>query len=104
MEFLKTENFTLDVDDGEELVLLETSLPSVRDSIYIVIPMTIIYSTILLTGLLGNTITCIVIYKVNYMHTSTNYYLLNLALSDLLLLICGLPQEIYLICMSKNYK
>ncbi|ESP00657.1 hypothetical protein LOTGIDRAFT_95525, partial [Lottia gigantea] len=29
------------------------------------------------------------------MHTPTNYYLFNLAISDLLMLILGLPQEIY---------
>ncbi|KAI8786632.1 Pyrokinin-1 receptor, partial [Biomphalaria glabrata] len=31
-----------------------------------------------------------------YMRTVTNYYLFNLSISDLLLLLMGLPMEIYL--------
>jgi hypothetical protein len=65
---------------------------AIRDSLYVVIPMTLVYSLILLTGLLGNVSTCIVIAKNNYMHTATNYYLFSLAISDLLLLLSGLPQ------------
>ncbi|EEB16907.1 class B secretin-like G-protein coupled receptor GPRghp2, putative [Pediculus humanus corporis] len=64
-----------------------------RDPLYIVIPMTIIYSFIFITGVVGNVITFIVIVKNKYMHTATNYYLFSLAISDLLLLVSGLPQE-----------
>ncbi|GFY55491.1 pyrokinin-1 receptor [Trichonephila inaurata madagascariensis] len=58
------------------------------------IPMTIVYTIIFLTGIIGNVCTCIVISKNRYMHTATNYYLFSLAVSDLLLLILGLPQDI----------
>ncbi|KAF8782067.1 Pyrokinin-1 receptor like protein [Argiope bruennichi] len=58
------------------------------------IPMTIVYMIIFLTGIIGNVCTCIVISKNRYMHTATNYYLFSLAVSDLLLLILGLPQDI----------
>ncbi|XP_077291954.1 pyrokinin-1 receptor-like [Arctopsyche grandis] len=37
------------------------------------------------------------------MHTATNYYLFSLAISDLLLLITGLPQEIYSIWSKYPY-
>lgn len=37
------------------------------------------------------------------MHTATNYYLFSLAVSDLLLLLSGLPQEIYLIWSRYPY-
>ncbi|XP_055716017.1 neurotensin receptor type 1-like [Phlebotomus papatasi] len=63
--------------------------------LYIVLPVTLIYSIIFLTGVLGNVITCIVISNHRSMHTATNYYLFSLAISDLLLLISGVPQEIY---------
>lgn len=66
-----------------------------RDSIYVVIPLTIIYVTIFITGTLGNVSTCVVISKNKNMHTATNYYLFSLAISDLLLLVMGLPQEVY---------
>ncbi|GAB0092448.1 Neuromedin U receptor [Sergentomyia squamirostris] len=65
------------------------------DPLYIVLPVTLIYSVIFFTGVLGNVITCIVISNHRSMHTATNYYLFSLAISDLLLLISGLPQEIY---------
>lgn len=46
-----------------------------RDPLSIAIPMTCIYMLILLSGLIGNISTCVVIAKTNYMHTATNYYL-----------------------------
>ncbi|XP_049279954.1 pyrokinin-1 receptor-like [Anopheles funestus] len=67
----------------------------VRDTLWIVIPISIIYSTIFVIGVLGNIITCIVIARNKSMHTATNYYLFSLAISDLLLLITGVPQDIY---------
>lgn len=66
-----------------------------RDPLYIVVPMTIAYSIIFVTGVIGNTITCLVIAKHKYMHTATNYYLFSLAISDLILLVSGLPQEMW---------
>ena len=66
-----------------------------RDPLYIVVPITVIYVVILLTGLVGNVSTCVVIARNKYMHTATNYYLFSLAVSNLLLLVTGLPQQIY---------
>ncbi|KYN30205.1 PREDICTED: neuromedin-U receptor 2-like isoform X2 [Trachymyrmex cornetzi] len=66
-----------------------------RDSIYIVLPITVIYVVIFFTGLIGNISTCVVIARNKSMHTATNYYLFSLAVSDLLLLVFGLPPEIY---------
>lgn len=74
-----------------------------RDSLYIVIPVTVIYSVIFVTGLLGNIFTCIVIIKNKSMHTATNYYLFSLAVSDLLLLVSGMPQEMYSIWSKWPY-
>jgi hypothetical protein len=66
-----------------------------RATLYKVIPMTMVYTLIFLTGTVGNMMTCIVISRNKYMHTTTNYYLFNLAMADLLVLFLGLPQEIY---------
>lgn len=74
-----------------------------RDSLYIVIPMTVIYAIIFLTGVIGNVSTCIVIAKNKSMHTATNYYLFSLAVSDLLLLVSGLPPEMYQIWSKFPY-
>ena len=68
-----------------------------RDPLYIAVPLTFLYSFLLITGIVGNVITCVVILRNKYLHTATNYYLFSLAVSDLLLLIFGLPLEIYYI-------
>lgn len=81
---------------GDSDVCNEEYLGPKRDSIYIIIPVTIIYVIIFITGTVGNVSTCIVIARNRAMHTATNYYLFSLAISDLVLLITGLPQEIYL--------
>ncbi|XP_057670901.1 neuropeptides capa receptor-like [Diorhabda carinulata] len=57
---------------------------------------TIISCVIFLTGLLGNLIVCVVIIKHKSLHNPTEYYLLNLAVSDLILLIFGLPYDVSL--------
>ncbi|XP_050515162.1 pyrokinin-1 receptor-like [Diabrotica virgifera virgifera] len=74
-----------------------------RDPLYVVIPISVIYIAIFLTGILGNVSTCIVIAKNKCMHTATNYYLFSLAISDLLLLVSGLPQEVYFIWSKYPY-
>nr|CAD7398875.1 unnamed protein product [Timema cristinae] len=66
-----------------------------RDPLIVVVPITIIYALIFLLGIVGNVSTCIVIARNKHMHTATNYYLFSLAVSDMLLLVSGLPPEMY---------
>lgn len=61
-----------------------------------VIPLTIAYVVIFFTGIFGNIATCTVILKNPSMQTATNYYLFSLAISDITLLILGLPNELSL--------
>lgn len=75
--------------------LLLEKLGRRRQDLWIVVPMTVIYLVVLVTGVIGNVCTCIVIARNRYMHTATNFYLVNLAISDLLLLVLGLPLETY---------
>ncbi|XP_067144513.1 pyrokinin-1 receptor-like isoform X1 [Centruroides vittatus] len=81
----------------------ELDLGPKRDPLTTVISMTIVYALILVTGLIGNICTCVVISRNKYMHTATNYYLFSLAISDLLLLVLGLPQEMYQIWVNYPY-
>ncbi|XP_029660848.1 neuropeptides capa receptor-like isoform X1 [Formica exsecta] len=60
----------------------------------LVLPITLVYIMIFVTGIFGNVVTCIVIKRNPVMQNATNYYLFNLAISDLLLLILGLPNEL----------
>jgi len=58
-------------------------------SLNIVLPITVIYVFIFVTGVIGNIAVCLVIVRNNFMHTATNYYLFSLAVSDLTLLLLG---------------
>ena len=55
----------------------------------IVVPITIVYVTIFVTGLVGNVAVCAVIIRNSSMHTATNCYLFSLAVSDLTVLLFG---------------
>ncbi len=59
-----------------------------------VIAMSTVYILILICGLFGNISTCCVIIFNSCMHTTTNYYLFSLAVSDVLSLLIGLPVEL----------
>jgi len=49
----------------------------------------VVYLLILLTGVVGNVVTCIVIARNSYMHNATNCYLFSLAISDTFQLVLG---------------
>ena len=53
----------------------------------------IIYTIIFFIGLIGNIMTIIIIEYNTHLRTPTNFYLLNLAVSDLMILMCNLPLE-----------
>ncbi|KAF4089503.1 hypothetical protein AMELA_G00067150, partial [Ameiurus melas] len=59
------------------------------------LPICIFYLIIFCIGSLGNVLTCTVIMRHRSMRTPTNFYLLSLAISDLLVLLLGLPLELY---------
>ena len=82
---------------------ISSNIEKSQDSLATVIPMTILYTLIFITGVIGNICTCIVICRNKYMRTATNYYLFSLAISDLLLLNLGLPQEIYMLWQKSPY-
>ncbi|XP_074543928.1 neuromedin-U receptor 1-like [Halichoeres trimaculatus] len=65
------------------------------------LPICVTYLVIFLVGVLGNSLTCTVILRYRVMQTPTNYYLLSLAVSDLLVLLLGMPLELYE--MWQNY-
>jgi 7 transmembrane receptor (rhodopsin family) len=86
-------NTTTEYDGNNEMYFNADEIN--RDPFYVVIPMTLIYSLIFVTGIIGNISTCIVISRNKSMHTATNYYLFSLAISDFVLLISGVPMELY---------
>ena len=56
----------------------------------------VVYSIFFIIGFVGNVATIVVIVKNEYMKTSTNVYLLNLAMTDMATLVLAMPSELYL--------
>ena len=55
----------------------------------VVLPITIVYVIIFVTGVVGNVAVCLVIIRNPGLQTATNYYLFSLAVSDLAVLVLG---------------
>lgn len=55
----------------------------------VVVPITIVYILIFVSGVVGNIAVCVVIVRNPSMHTATNCYLFSLAVSDLTVLLFG---------------
>jgi len=68
---------------------LEQHLGYRRSSAVESVSLTVVYVLILLTGVVGNVVTCIVIVRNSYMHNATNCYLFSLAISDTFQLVLG---------------
>ncbi|XP_023255616.1 neuromedin-U receptor 1-like [Seriola lalandi dorsalis] len=72
---------------------LEIHLGPPRSPVFF--PVCLVYLIIFLVGVVGNVLTCTVIARNKVMWTPTNYYLFSLAVSDLLVLLLGMPLELY---------
>jgi neuromedin U receptor 1 len=86
-----TLNFTVNLSRQE---FLEQNLGPRKRPTSLISIMSSIYILILVCGLFGNISTCCVIILNSCMHTTTNYYLFSLAVSDVLSLLIGLPVEL----------
>ena len=84
--YVTTEEITTPLDIDK---YVRDNLGEKRKDLFSVVFLTVVYSLIFVTGVVGNLSTCIVIGKNAYMHSVTNYYLLNLAISDMLILLLG---------------
>lgn len=76
---------------------------TLEEPLALAVPITAVYVVIFISGLVGNVSTCVVVARNRSMHTATNYYLFSLAISDLVLLISGLPPEMYKIWSPNVY-
>lgn len=79
---------TTSLDNGLSFAESGTEADTDESSTLLIV-LTVCYALIFVAGVLGNLITCIVIARNNFMHTATNFYLFNLAVSDLILLVSG---------------
>ncbi|KAK4887538.1 hypothetical protein RN001_003809 [Aquatica leii] len=93
--FRDSQNSTL-IDNTSLLDFLENERGNKQLPLEVAIPLTLVNILIFVTGLVGNISVCVVIIRHPALHTATNYYLFNLAVSDLTLLIFGLPNDVTL--------
>ncbi len=59
-----------------------------------VVALIIAYSLVILCSLLGNSLVCFVIFKNRRLHTVTNMFIANLAISDILITVLNIPFNI----------
>ncbi|KAH8409732.1 hypothetical protein KR222_003269 [Zaprionus bogoriensis] len=102
---ISADNLTSLLQSLESQDLLEQAQPTVATlpAMGLLATLSVCYALIFMAGILGNLITCIVISRNNFMHTATNFYLFNLAISDLILLCSGMPQDLYNLWQPDNY-
>ncbi|XP_041565371.1 pyrokinin-1 receptor [Drosophila elegans] len=98
---ISADNLTSLLQGLEPEELLPTATPMTPLSL--LATLSVGYALIFVAGVLGNLITCIVISRNNFMHTATNFYLFNLAISDMILLCSGMPQDLYNLWHPDNY-
>ncbi|XP_036674677.3 pyrokinin-1 receptor isoform X1 [Drosophila suzukii] len=98
---ISADNLTSLLQGLEPEELLPTATPMTPLSL--LATLSVGYALIFIAGVLGNLITCIVISRNNFMHTATNFYLFNLAISDMILLCSGMPQDLYNLWHPDNY-
>lgn len=87
----------------ETNVTVQTSALLQPESLNLLVPLSLSYGIIFVAGIVGNLSTCVVIARNRSMHTATNFYLISLALSDLVLLISGLPLEVHRLWNPNTY-
>ncbi|XP_050744453.1 pyrokinin-1 receptor [Drosophila biarmipes] len=98
---ISADNLTSLLQGLEPEELLPTATP--MTPLDLLATLSVGYALIFIAGVLGNLITCIVISRNNFMHTATNFYLFNLAISDMILLCSGMPQDLYNLWHPDNY-
>lgn len=65
--------------------------PVLKQPTHLVVMYTIAYSIVFLLGILGNSLVVCVVYRNPRMHNVTNYFIVNLAIADILVCILCLP-------------
>uniref|UniRef100_A0A8C5LZR0 G-protein coupled receptors family 1 profile domain-containing protein n=1 Tax=Leptobrachium leishanense TaxID=445787 RepID=A0A8C5LZR0_9ANUR len=95
-----SENGTLDFDNS--------TLPECGEHVCsyfpvtTLIPLTVISLIVMITGIIGNTITILIVGRYKEMKTTTNLYLSSMAVSDMVILLC-FPFDLYRIWKSRPW-
>ena len=68
-----------------------TYYPSIRQPVHMIVIYSLAYSIVFLVGLVGNALVVVVVYRNIRMHNVTNYFIVNLAIADVLVCVLCLP-------------
>ena len=85
-EFNKTPN-------GSDNVEYETDNPF-RHPLYMRIIYSVAYITIMIVAIVGNAMVVAVVYRNQSMHSVTNYFIVNLAIADIMVAVICLPMTL----------
>lgn len=93
------ENVTfVDVQDGQNITYTkEQILEEIRSYIYPTVWMWVLicfHCIVFVMGLVGNILVCIAVYRNHTMRTVTNYFIVNLAVADFLVILFCLPPSV----------
>ena len=62
---------------------------------HIKVILVILHVSVFITGLVGNSLVCLSVYRNKSLQTVTNYYIVNLAIADFLVILICLPPSVY---------
>ena len=71
--------------------------PKQMDDYHTLMVITLFYTTVFVTGILGNLSVCLVIFRSSHLHTAMNYYLVSLAVADLMIIILGNSRALFIV-------
>lgn len=83
-----TNDYCISDEDYLEL-MVEHIFPKLSDWVLIAM-----HSVVFVVGLTGNALVCMAVYRNHSMRTVTNYFIVNLAVADLLVLLICLPPSV----------
>ncbi|XP_032665474.1 orexin receptor type 2-like isoform X1 [Odontomachus brunneus] len=83
-----TNDYCISDEDYLEL-MVEHIFPKLPDWVLIAM-----HSVVFVVGLIGNALVCMAVYRNHSMRTVTNYFIVNLAVADLLVLLICLPPSV----------
>ncbi|XP_012286269.2 orexin receptor type 2 [Orussus abietinus] len=92
MDDYRRNNCTNDycIPDEDYFVLMEEHIfPDSYDWVFITL-----HSVVFVGGLVGNALVCLAVYRNHSMRTVTNYFIVNLAVADLLVILICLPPTV----------
>ena len=106
LELYNNTNFSETAKITMEELVLAAATP-LRHPIWTVVLLVAAYMAVLIVGLVGNIFVVAIVLKTPKMRTVTNYFILNLAIADLLVLTVCLPptlvSNIYVRKLSKHH-